>query len=58
MHDVCGIFCVAPGLFCGAFDLLGGAGVGEFLIADCFADALLDLACYLVELYLLLFRCS
>ncbi len=35
----CGVFGVSPGLFCGAFDLVGDACVGQFLVADGFADA-------------------
>ncbi len=50
MHDVGGIFRIAPGFFRGAFDLLSGSGVGQLLIADGFADTLFDFACYLVEL--------
>ena len=58
VNDGCGVFCVAPGFLGDAFDLLGCASVGEFLVADCFADALLDLACYLIEFTCLLFLCS
>src|ERR1700733_1356028 len=49
MNDGSCIFCVAPGFLGDAFDLLGCARVREFLVANCFADALLDLACYLIE---------
>jgi hypothetical protein len=43
------VFRFAPSFLCGAFDLLGGAGVGEILIAEGFADFLLDGACSLIE---------
>src|ERR1700677_140843 len=48
-HRSC-IFGIAPCFFGGTFHLIRYAGVGEFLIAYCFAYALLDFACYLVEL--------
>jgi hypothetical protein len=38
-----------PRLLCDALDLFCSAGVGQFLVADSFADTLLDLACYLIE---------
>ena len=45
----CGIFRIAPGLFCSALELLSGSGVGQFLVSDTLADLLLDLPCNLVE---------
>jgi hypothetical protein len=48
--NVCRIFRIAPGFLGGTFNLLRGAFIGQFLIADCFSDALLDFSCYLVKL--------
>ncbi len=44
------IFNVAPGLLRIALDLIGCARVCEPVVSDRLPDALLDLACYLVEL--------
>src|ERR1700722_15872966 len=45
----CGVFCFAPGLFGGAFDLIGYTRVSELLITDSLADRLLYFSCYLIE---------
>lgn len=52
------VFRVTPGLFGCALDLLGGASVGEAVIACCFADLFLDLSSDLTDLAFLQFPYS
>src|SRR5271170_7107629 len=54
--DCSGVFRIAPRFLSGAFHLVRYTGVGELLIAYCFAYTLRDFACYLVELTFYLFR--
>src|SRR5271155_2907742 len=50
-----GVFRIAPRFLSGAFHLVRYTGVGELLIAYCFAYTLLNFACYLGELSFFLF---